>query len=145
MNSFDRITRDIRESKEGRIHRLSGHWELAAGETREDGRHEIDGHRFERVSTDKVGRKMRLISGPAVHCPNPAYTEEYASLREECVCLSVPVAFCRKCQYYRTSRQSRRKYATCGYARTDNPALAAAAEVSGLLSEAVCKAREILK
>ena len=103
MRLFDQILRDIHESKLGRIRRVGGHWKLTPDETREDGSYQIAGadgdgylERFQRISTDKEGRKMRLISKRAVHCPNPNYIDQFASLKDEHVCLSVPDSFCRK-------------------------------------------------
>jgi hypothetical protein len=150
MSLFSGIIRDIQESKEGRIHRVPGNWKLAPGETREDGCYkvaagdDVTSGGFVRVSTDKRGRKMHLISKRAVHFTNPEYLDQFASIMDDCICLSVPESFCRKCPHYRTARQSRRKYATCGYARAENPAEATLEEFGGLLSKATTKANEIL-
>lgn len=145
MNIFAQILRDIVESKEGRIVRVPGHWKLAPDETRDDGRYPIEGKqdavahidRYVVVSTDKAGRKMRLIKRRAVHCPNPEYGVQFASLNEKIVCLSVPESFCRKCPHYKSARASRRKYATCGYMRTENPASDSLKEFNELLKKAV--------
>uniref|UniRef100_A0A6M3JQP8 Uncharacterized protein n=1 Tax=viral metagenome TaxID=1070528 RepID=A0A6M3JQP8_9ZZZZ len=152
MNIFSSLIRDIRESKEGRIRRYGGHWELAPGEDREDGSYAIPDvpkdapylERFVRISTDKQGRKMRLVDKRAVHCPNPQYIDQFASLRDGAVCLSVPEPFCRKCPHYRTARQSRRKYATCGYKAAENPAAATLAEFTDLMTKAATKANELM-
>ena len=152
MNILASTIRDIRESKEGRIHRVPAQWVLVPDETREDGSYEIPGadksknylERFVRVSTDKQGRKMQLVKRRAVHCPNSEYADSYASLREGLTCLSVPERVCRKCEHYRTARQSRRKYATCEYKAAANPAAETFKEFTGLLSKSAKKANELM-
>jgi hypothetical protein len=150
---FERIVRDILESKEGRIRRFGGHWLLVPDETRDDGSYEIEGEpksatyleRFQRISTDKQGRKMRLISKEAVHCPNPEYIDQFASLKENYICLSVPVSFCRKCPHYCNARKSRRRYATCQFKAAENPAKETIQELGSLMSEATNKAKEMME
>jgi hypothetical protein len=151
MNIFNSFMRDILERKEGRIRRCAGHWKLAPEETRENGSYPIPGKEGKpyleshtRVGTDKLGQKMHLVSKMAVHCPNPEYIDQFASLKNNIVFLSVPESFCRKCSHYRSAKRSRRKYATCGYAASENAAAETLGEFQARMQEAAEKANELL-
>jgi len=154
VNLFRQIVRDLEEDNAGRICRVPGHWQLCLDDEREPGTYPIPGtkdatawiDRVVRLSVDRQGRKMRLIKKRGVHCLNPEYADQFAEIQPEGkrLKLSVPESFCRKCPHYRTARQSRRKYACCGYAAADNPKRAAAEQFVGMLAEATKKANEIM-
>ena len=102
-----------------------------------------DGNRFF-VRVDGDGKTMILVPGSGVMgCPNPSFKGTYPPMAKDKERFFVPLQICRKCEFYRTAKLSKRRYATCSLDAKDNPKREAAKSLLGAISESVKATNEV--
>jgi hypothetical protein len=115
MNSMagilNHIFKDAKEHAEGRIHFFAGFWRLVGSK---EGTVSEGEPRFERM--DALNRPMEMVGGPSVTCSHPKWEATCAKTKGYYWVLSKN---CKRCEFYRTAKQSRRKYPCCQYKAKD--------------------------
>jgi hypothetical protein len=104
---LNQIFKDAKERADGRIDFFRGFWRLVGSK---EGTVSEDEPRFERL--DALNRPMEMVGGPSVKCLHPKWEPTCAKTGKGYWVLS---KHCKRCEFYRTAKQSRRKYPCCQY------------------------------
>lgn len=142
MGILDRIFRDQLEVCNGRIRPYPNLWVFEPTEKQAK-------RTLEKIapgileSEDDLGRKMYLVVGRGVACPNPAVGEAlYPQIENR---WWLPLSLCRKCKHYCKTGVHHLRYPHCDWVRQQRGGdIGAARETLGVFNEAKRTADEIM-
>jgi hypothetical protein len=140
MDIFNQTFNVALEKAEGRIGTTLGLWLRLKGNT--------EGQPFDQPAyfdglTDDLERPIEwaMPRDYCIQCPHPKWQDQYAITNGK---YWVPRKHCRKCEFYRTAKESRRRYATCQYKAKANPVKEAFDTVVSATARAIDLADDII-